>query len=251
MKLELKNSCEYFITAKREFKAVAIDRTTIVDCCDFAWRMVFGEGHHRKHRSGGKQERNKGELFANTFQGKLAEFVTYRELLKRGFTGINKPDTGIYGKGIWDDADLECRGKRINIKSAAFFSNLLLLEAKDWNKKGEYIPNLANGTNQHYDFFLLVRTKPDSKNLLKRHQLFYTNEFDFEQLKEIILGEKWTFDFAGVCTQQTIRYIIGEGYLLPQNSLLNGKIKMDAANYYIQCGDLKEFDFLSGELKKL
>ncbi|MDM8160583.1 hypothetical protein QUH73_12225 [Labilibaculum sp. K2S] len=251
MKLELKNSREYFITAKREFKAVAIDRITIVACFDFAWRMVFGEGHHRRHRSGGKQERKRGELFANTFQGKLAEFVTYRELLKRGFADVEKPDTGIYGKGIWDDADLEYRGKRINIKSAAFFSNLLLLEAKDWNGKGEYIPNLANGTKQHYDFFLLVRTKPDSKKLLKHHQLFYSNELDFEQLKEIILGEKWTFDFAGVCTQETIRHIIGEGYRLPQNALLNGKIKMDATNYYIQCGDLKEFDFLICELQKL
>jgi len=251
MKLERKNSGEYFITAKREFKAAAIDRTTIAVCFDFAWHMVFGEGHHRKHRSGGKQERKRGELFANTFQGKLAEFVIYRELLKRGFADVEKPDTGIYGKAIWDDADLECRGKRINIKSAAFFSNLLLLEAKDWNGKGEYLPNLANGTNQHYDFFLLVRSKPDSKKLLKGHQLFYANELDFESLKEIILGEKWTFDFAGVCTQETIRHIIGEGYLLPQNSLLNGKIKMDASNYYIQCGDLKEFDFLICELQKL
>lgn len=251
MKLELKNSIEYFITNKRDFKEIAIDRSVIADCFDFAWNMVFGEGHHRNQRSGGKHKRKNGELFANTFQGKLAEFVTYKELQKRGLTGIVKPDTGIYGKGIWDDVDLEYRGKKINIKSASFFSNLLLLETKDWNDRGEYIPNLDNTSSKDYDFFLLVRIKPDLKSILQKEKLFYANEIDLEQLKEIILGEEYTFDFAGVCTQETIKHIIEEGYLLPQNSLLNGKIKMDANNYYIQCGDLKDFDFLFGELQKL
>ncbi|PCH67498.1 MAG: hypothetical protein COC06_11185 [Bacteroidales bacterium] len=251
MKLELKNSIEYFITNKRDFKEIAIDCSVIADCFDFAWNIVFGEGHHRNQRSGGKHQRKNGELFANTFQGKLAEFVIYNELLKRGLTGIDKPDTGIYGEGIWDDADLEYREKKINIKSAAFFSNLLLLETKDWNEKGEYIPNIDSSSCQNYDFFLLVRIKPDLKKLLKGKQLFYANEITNGVLKELILNKDWSFDFAGVCTQKTIKHIISNKYILPQNSLLNGEIKMDAGNYYIQCGDLKEFDFLLEELEKL
>lgn len=250
MKLERKNSGGYFISNKRDFKEIAIDSSLVADCFDFAWSIVFGEGHHRNHRSGGKHERKKGELFANTFQGKLAEFVTYNELVKRGFSEIEKPDTGIYGKGLWDDSDLECRGKKINIKSAAFFSNLLLLETKDWNQSGEYIPNIESDSSQNYDYFLLVRIKPDIKKLLKNKQLFYANHINGNVLKNMLFSEEWHYDFAGVCTQDTIKHIIGEDYLLPKNSLLNGKIKMDAANYYIQCGDLKEFNFLIEELQK-
>ncbi|PKQ65532.1 hypothetical protein BZG02_00560 [Labilibaculum filiforme] len=250
MKLECKNSVDYYISCKSDFKGIFIDKSVLVTCFDFACNVVFGDGHHRKHRSGGQYSRKNGELFANTFQGKLAEFVTYQEFVKNGFSGLKKPDLGVYGKGIWDDADLEYRGKKINIKSAAFFSNLLLLEAKDWNSDGEYIPNLENSSCQDYDFFLLVRIKPDLKNRLRKQKLFYTNEIDLDLLKEMILGEQWSFDFAGVCSQQTIKYIIRENYLLPQNSLLNGKIKMDADNYYIQCGELKDFDFLVRELQK-
>lgn len=81
MKLERKNSSEYFTTNKRNFKAIAINLSVIADCFNFVWNMVFGAGHHRNQRSGGQQERKKGELFANTFQGKLAGFVIYNALL--------------------------------------------------------------------------------------------------------------------------------------------------------------------------
>jgi hypothetical protein len=43
--------------------------------------------------------------------------------------------------------------------------------------------------------------------------------------------------------------IIQEKQVIPQNALLNGKIKMDANNYYVQSGDLYSLEGLIRELK--
>ena len=173
MKLEIKKPNEYHINKKKPFIQNSIEIDTITKCFDFACNMVFGDGYHRNHRSGGEHTRKKGELFANTFQGKIAEFVTYNQLIKFGLTELELPDVGVYGKGIWDDSDLIYKGKKINIKSSAFFSNLLLLEKKDWSDNGEYIPNITTSSSENYDFFLMVRVKPDIKNLLQKEKYFY------------------------------------------------------------------------------
>ena len=251
MKLEVRNSKEYFITNKRDFLQITIEKTIIKECFDFAYEMVFGEGHHRKHRSGGQYGRKNGELFANTFQGKIAEFVVYNEFIKKGLVELEKPDMGIYSIGIWDDTDLNYKGIKINVKSAAFFSNLLLLESKDWNKHGEYIPNIGSESSKDYDYFILVRIKPDIKRILRFNKLLFSNGIKKAQLMELVFNENWFFDFAGVCSQLTIKHIIKHQYFLPQNSLLNGKIAMDADNYYIQSGDLKTISVMINKLKQL
>lgn len=172
MKLSKKDNNKFYINNKKDFKGISINEQFIISSFDFAFSMVFGDGYHRRHRSGGKHNRKSGELFANTFQGKLAEFIVHNELKKEGLNELNELDISIHGKGIWDDTDLEFKGKKINIKSAAFFSNLLLLEAKDWNDKGEYIPNINNESSQSYDYFLMVRIKPDVKQLFQKEKIF-------------------------------------------------------------------------------
>jgi hypothetical protein len=42
----------------------------------------------------------------------------------------------------------------------------------------------------------------------------------------------------------TLMHLIKNNYILPQQALLNGKIKMDATNYYIQSGDMREIEEL-------
>ncbi|GGG35595.1 hypothetical protein [Bizionia arctica] len=251
MKLEVKNTIEYIINNKRAFIQNDVEKHIVLQSFDFAFEMIFGSGHHRNHRSGGLHNRPKGELFANTFQGKMAEFVVYNYLTKNDFPDIEKPDTSVSGKGIWDAYDLMYKNKKINIKSATFFSNLLLLECKDWNKNGEYIPNIKNTSSKDYDYFILVRIKPDIKKLLQIEKLFSVDFVEKTKLQEVILNEKWFYDFGGICSKKTIKHIINEHYFLPQNALLNGKIKIDADNYYIQCGDLKDINFLLKHLKEL
>ncbi|PVX52293.1 hypothetical protein C7377_0603 [Balneicella halophila] len=242
---------KFFITNVKPFMPEAISEENIVNSYEFAYQMTFGSGHHRNHRSGGQNNRKNGELFGNTFQGKLAEYVTYNKFKDEGLADIILPDVSVHGRGIWDDTDLEYRGKKINIKSCAFFSNLLLLEQKDWNQDGQYIPNLNNGASKNYDYFVLVRIKPDIKRLLQKEQLLYSNKNEKSKISKIISCNNWYYDFAGVCSRETIKYIIANNYLLPQDALLNGTISMDASNYYIQSGSLKNISVLINTLRNM
>lgn len=125
----------YNINTPIPFIPTSIGNYQIKQALDFAYSMVYADGHHRAYRSGGSITRKKGEQFCNTFQGKLAEIVLY-DFLRINYSDIkvSEPDFSIMGKGLWDDTDLKINDKfNISIKSMAFFSNLLLLETKDWD----------------------------------------------------------------------------------------------------------------------
>lgn len=67
MRLELCNDNECYINRKRNFIQYPVDIETLEMCSEFAYNMVFGDGHHRNYRSGRQYDRKNGELFANTF----------------------------------------------------------------------------------------------------------------------------------------------------------------------------------------
>lgn len=210
---------------------------------EFAYGMTFGkEGKHRDHRTGGFIKRKNGELFINTFQGKLAEFGMCNLFSASGLN-VNVPDTAMWSTGIWDDVDLIVNEKKINIKSAAFFSNLLLLETKDWDSQGNYLPNIEKGTGA-YDYFVLSRLKPDGKALMRKEKLFYADYAAKDLLKKIMLSAVWEFDIAGFISNDDLKQIIKEKQILPQKAMLNGKIKMDAENYYCQAGNMRPIETL-------
>ena len=103
---------------------------------EFAHAMTFGKsGEHRKYRSGGSHLRKNGKIFCDTFQGKLAEFFVNKELTRMSIN-CPKPSIEEQGLGVWDDEDFSIKNTLINVKSMAFFSNLLLLETKDWDISG-------------------------------------------------------------------------------------------------------------------
>jgi len=236
----------YFITKKKPFSNTQIDKESILNSLDFSLKMSFGDGFHREHRSGGTIIRNPVEIFSNTFQGKLSEYCVIDFFKKNGLTIDSSPDTSIHGKGVWDTTDLIYKSKKINIKSCAFFSNLVLLETKDWNDRGEYIPNLKTEFYT-YDYFVLVRIKEDVKSFINIQNQQEKNLI--ESIKQKIESKKFYYDIPGYFTSKTLKHIIEKGYVLPKNSLLNGKIRMDAENYYIQSGSLRKLDFLTNELK--
>lgn len=234
----------YSLTSKRQFEGSCIDVGLVEKAFDFAHEMAYGEGFHRKCRSGGQTARSLSEIFQNTFQGKLAEMLVY-ENLRRNAIETQEPDCRIHGKGIWDDTDLKANGKAICIKSATFFSNLLLLETKDWDSEGRYIPNIGHeDATDAYDYFVLVRIKPDIKSLLK----------DVPEEKEPLLQkmqeQTWFYDLPGCCSRLSFKKIIADGFILPQNALLNGRTRMDASNYYIQSGCLFPMSKLYEVLKE-
>ncbi|QOD60713.1 hypothetical protein H9I45_15445 [Polaribacter haliotis] len=240
MKLEkIKNS--FFINNKKKFSGKSIEKKDLENAFNFAFEMAFGKGYHRAIRSGGNEVRTPINIFRNTLQGKLAEIVVYNFFIKNKFI-CEKIDFSISEKGIWDDCDLIVNNKKISIKSAAYFSNLLLLETADWNSNGNYIPNITNkNSSNKYDYFIFVRIKPNTNSL-------FENGSEKEILRKEIYTQNWFFDIVGCCSLDTLIYVINKEYILPKNSLLNGKIKMDAENYYIQSGDLKNLNYLINEL---
>jgi hypothetical protein len=224
----------YYITTKNEFIPVKLIFENIKLAFDFAYDMTFGnKGEHRGYRSGGQYSRKNGELFANTFQGKLAEFSFYNILKTNGLES-NKPDMEKWKLGKWDETDFCIKNKKISVKSSAFFSNLLLLETKDWKTDGTYIPNKTI-----YDYHVFVRISPDIKSILREKRLFFSNQVDKNELNLIINENNFCFDIPGFISNEELKSIINNKQILPQNALLNGKVRMDAENYYCQSGDLQ------------
>ncbi len=241
----------FCITASKSFAPLPIadDRKHMV--FDFAYGMTFGGGgEHRSYRSGGQHSRKPGELFADTFQGKMAEFFLYEYFKSKGISTAT-PDTDQWDLGKWDSCDLTARGRKLNVKSTKSFGNLLLLETKDWTRNAEYIPNKAQGTSV-YDFFLLLRIDPFCSDLLKSERLLYSFQAERSALQRLICGRTWRFDIAGWITRDELAAAIAAGHILPQNACLNTvNTRMDAENYYVQAGDMHGIEELTAILKRI
>jgi hypothetical protein len=185
---------------------------------NFATQMTTkGVGEHRDHRTGGTQRRSPGQIFQDALNGKVSEFALYEFFISKGLE-IDAPDVGVYSIGKWDAFDFQLKSKKLNVKSTKYFGNLLLLETGDWNSTAEYIPNIQMG-NHLYDYFILMRMNGD------------------------------LYDVPGYITKDDLIYIINNGYILPKGSMLNGKMRMDAENYYIQSGNLRNIEDLVEILK--
>ena len=234
----------YKLTSKRKYKQLyRFKKETIEKVFNFAYDMSFGgKGQHRDHRSGGKKHRKNGEIFINTFQGKLAECCIYNFLFKK-VDNLTEPDFETFDLGIWDSFDLELNGKKIAVKSTKFYGNLMLLESKDWTSEAEYKPNLDKG-NALYDFFVLIRISGDGEMIMKNNKLLYSDECDREKLHEIICSKNWGGDIPGFITNDNLKNIIKHNYIIPKEAMLGKDTEMDAENYYVQSGDMSEIQDL-------
>ena len=252
MRLRQEGANNYYVSNGRGFNGTALSREDVQRVIDFAYDMCFGAGHHRVHRTGGQYGRRAGEKFCNTFQGKLGEVALYNFFTSNNIV-CNQPDFRIMGEGVWDDSDLEIYGKKINVKSVASQSNLLLLETDDWNAQGQYIPNLLlnNGSTVQYDYFILVRLDPDIKRVFRAEKLMYSDAIEKAVIERLIFSKAWSYDIAGYTTTEYIIATIANGYILPQNSILNLYTTMDARNYYVQSGDLGIIDNLLTQLRAI
>lgn len=233
----------YYTTRKVPYCADRSFKTETVETVfEFAYKMTFGRaGAHRDHRSGGTHSRRNGEIFANTFQGKLAECAVSNLFHSLGYDV--SPDFATYDLGKWDSADLSVNGYEISIKSTKRFGQLLLLEANDWDENAVYIPNkdLGNGI---YDIIIFVRLDPSCEDILRDARLLNQDRTDYSYLKELVMSRQWTYNYVGYITRDDLRYIIENEYIIPQNAMLNGRVRMDADNYYVQAGDMRDINSL-------
>ncbi|BDD08717.1 hypothetical protein FUAX_11490 [Fulvitalea axinellae] len=235
----------FFINRKKTFQGIPVPDELLKRSLRFAFDMTYGQkGQHRPNRSGGDIQRDDWILFANTFQGKLAEFCLQSQLAGAG-ADIPEPDTETWALGQWDRYDLISDGKKINVKSAAYFSNLLLLEKHDWNDKAEYLPNMEDDP-MFYDYFALVRIKPDIKTLFRKQRPKAGQIVTEKFIWPIVKNEIWQYDIPGQLPREAVAHCI-QNQKLPKNALLNGRIRMDASNYYIQAGDFRNIHEIIGQ----
>jgi hypothetical protein len=106
----------------------------------------------REHRSGGKMLRNIGQIYYDTFRGKVGEVIIKKFLEQEPFhvKKINL-DFDIYPRGKWDSSDIDINNIKISIKSSKHFARWLLLESKDINR------------GNVYDYYILVLIENDFK----------------------------------------------------------------------------------------
>lgn len=231
-----------FLTSPKYFSILGtFSKEVVEEVFDFAYDMTYGAvGEHRDHRSGGTHKRRESEKFVDTFQGKLGEFAVYNQLVATH--RINRPDLSKYKLGKWDDDDFIIDGLKVTVKSTKWFGNLLLLETKDWNADGNYIPNLEKGGGV-YEHIIFTRIKPAcAKPLTSRRALYL--DTPLPNLKEIMLAENWQYDIPGYITHEELKEVIREKQIIFKGQLLNGGTKMDADNYYVQAGDMHPINTL-------
>ena len=211
-------------------KCFECSKETFDKVFSFAYAMAFEDGHIRGYRSGGSAIRNSTERFANTFQGKLAEFCVVRQL-KKWQLNADDPDVGVYGQGVSDAGfDVLVDGHKGSIKSASFFSNLLLLETKDYDHDATYLPT---GVQNRFIVFARVKPKIEISNGVADKQGLYN----------ALAKEQWLLDCPGFVTIETFKQIIREKMIILRGSFLNNtKCIIDADNYYLHCGDMQPFN---------
>lgn len=225
----------YYVNKPALFSPIGtLNPDLVEEIFDFAYQMTFGrKGEHRSYRAGGTHQRRNGEIFANTFQGKLAEYALFCALTSLGID-VDKPDLSVFGLGEWDTVDLMIGNKSVSVKSTKSFGNLLLLEERDWDNQANYIPN-----GDGYDYTFLIRMSPFCEDIMRKNRCLYSDSITEANLKQTVLAENWTYDIPGYVTREDLIQIINGGFILPRGSMLNGKIRMDASNYYIQAGDMR------------
>lgn len=241
-----------FVNNKRDFVVdVKLDNNVLDSCFKFSYGMTFGDiGQHRNYRSGGCARRRKGEIFINTFQGKIAECAIYQYFASRGYN-ITLPDFQLMKLGSWDSCDFTINNKKVAVKSTKKIGNLLLLETKDWDECGRYIPNI-NTNDCYYDYFILTRVNIDGVSLMKHNKILYCDVLPQQiNLYDIIMQQYWCINIAGYINHnEFVNDVIKGGLVIPKNCRLNKYTIMDAENYYVQAGDMHYITELCVELSR-
>ena len=226
-----------------------IPKKYISDSLSFAYDMAFmPNGHHRAHRSGGLEQRDSKQIFLDAFHGKIGEFGFYDYFTYLKDYECSKPDLNVYSIGKWDDGDLEVKDfqrketKHVAIKTTKYYGNLLLLETKDWNENGIYIPSINKDDIYKPSRFVLMRIKPSlDVKVIKP----FINTNDYELVFDFIMEKDWFYDIPGFITNDDLQFLIKNDFILPQGSFLCGRTKMDAENYYVQSVDLRHLPKIS------
>ncbi|WP_227429993.1 hypothetical protein [Psychrobacter sp. I-STPA6b] len=229
----------------------------IQDCLSFSWKMTYGtDGEHRHYRSGGSQQRKPHQIFLDAFIGKMGEIAFYQMCQSRQKAhNISNVDFDCYQRGQWDNSDFVITDEnnqtyKVAIKTAKSFSNLLLLETKDWqvyNNDAYYLldqqslDSQQENNNHKYDYLSFCRVDSnihqDFKKLIKQNSVEVLEDIVLNQLYKTVQVQT---EVVGYITNSDLVKVIQEHYILPKGSMLGRSTPMDAENYYVQSGCLRK-----------
>lgn len=230
-------------------KELRLTNEQVFACVRYAYSMAK-ENKQRENRSGGSHKRNELEIFWDAFRGKIAESYAKRYFEMQRFT-VSDIDFKVYERGEWDNYDLLVNGHVVAIKSSKHFSQLLLLETKDWNDKGEYTGN--KGHDEYTpEWFLFVRTRITEKNGSFKCDKLGT----LEEMSNLVSDIDITAELTGSLSfndfvNQVIKYkyIIKRGARFKATRSSEGTI-MDAENYYVKLSELESVESMMKKIQK-
>jgi len=235
MKIENDN---YTVTKKKSFiQNKDFKETTIEKVFESAYQSCF----INKYETGGQY---KGEIFIQEFQKKLAELGFYN--------AIYQADTKLYEKFTQYTEDFfkidlnspiifNYNDLNIYMETSAYDIDLLMLSESVWDKDTTYIPNREKGIN-HFDYIFLTRIRENGETLLKNNNLLFNNEVNKQQLHDLILSQRWTYDIPGFITNHDLQSLINNQQFIPKDTQLNTTEKIKSNSFYVESANLKEFN---------
>ena len=207
---------------KKEFKPFLDINKYIQETVKWATKQRFKENG-----------RTPQEILKNSITGKLGEFGIYEYFKSLGYDPTY-PELLIRNKkGEYDDGDMVVNNRKINIKTAPFFSNLLKLIANDWDENGGYRWGI-NGIDYSYKAFFLARISPNP------HKLIFEYPFIDNEIIEYLQQVYFQMDIPGFINIKDFKKIISNGHMIKNiQKNLDGK-EIDLSFYYCQCGELRD-----------
>lgn len=216
---------EYIVPFRGE--KITIDQSIMESILDFSYVMV---DNCKNTRSGGNMLRKDEDIIYNQIQGKIPEVIVHKIGTNNGLD-LEDVDLNVYPITKWDDGDIVTKNNslNINVKSGLSFTNLLLLTKNDYNSDGSYKHHNCETKKSQRQIFSYVRLDLDRKNILEKLKDMNQLEFKDWFLEKY---ETITYDIH-FCHEILIKKAIIKGNVISKDSLLNGKIPMDADNYYL------------------
>ena len=227
---ELKWSVLFDLTTTKKFKKEDIEIVF-----EFAFKS---KDYHREVRSGGTKGRTSIERFFNIFIGKLCEIGTCEHFIKNKIELKNYVDYKVRNYGEWDDCDIITKNnKKISVKGSKYYSNMLLLEKKDYNQNGELIYNIGTNKISNFDYFAYIRVAPIKYNriIFKGYGKDYVQKTDNLELElsNFVKSFDWVYE---------------EPFIIEKELFVDTNIKND---YCIEKSNLVRFDKEGNVLLKL
>ena len=79
------------------------------------------------------------------------------------------------------------------------------------------------------------------KQEFRNQRMLYSDHISLERIKSTLEKQSFFADLPGYVTNLFLKEKIQEKQILPKGSMLNGRVKMDAENFYILSSDFEEF----------